>query len=78
MRYMFYAATSFNMDLCAWQDNFLYTNATGIFTNSDCAFQDTPIEVQKGPFCASDCQSSQVVSCGIFSTSDPLKRVLIN
>jgi len=60
---MFYGATSFNMDLCPWQDNFPYTNAADIFTNSGCTYQDTPNETQKGPFCASDCQSSQVVSC---------------
>jgi len=68
MRDMFWGATSFNKDLCVWRDNFPYTKATGIFSNSGfgnsgCTYQDTPDEVQKGPFCASDCQSSQVVSC---------------
>jgi len=79
MEWMFQYATSFNMDLCSWRDNFPYTAyIDNIFTNSGCTYQDAPNEDQKGPFCASDCQSSQVVSCGIFSTSDPLKRVLIN
>ena len=67
MRNMFEGATSFNKDLCSWQDSFPYTReVVGIFTNSNCTYQDTPNETQKGPFCASDCQSSQVVSCGIF------------
>jgi len=57
MAYMFYEATSFNQDLCSWRDNFPYTADTSdIFTNSNCTYQDTPQETQKGPFCASDCQ----------------------
>ena len=63
---MFYGATAFSQDLCAWQDSFSYTNADDIFTNSGCTYQDTPREAQEGPFCASDCQSLQVVSCSIF------------
>lgn len=63
---MLYGATSFNKDLCSWQDSFPYTKADGIFANSNCTYQDTPDKTQNGPFCASDCQSSQVVSCGIF------------
>jgi len=59
---MFHSAASFNKDLCSWRDNFPYTNADDIFLNSGCTFQDTPNEAQKGAFCASDCQSSQVVS----------------
>ena len=54
---MLYGATSFNKDLCSWQDSFPYTREVGdIFTNSNCTYQDTPNETQKGPFCASDCQ----------------------
>jgi len=61
---MFYGATAFSQDLCAWQDSFPYTAETAsIFTNSGCTYQDIPNEAQKGPFCASNCQSSQVVSC---------------
>jgi len=66
MEYMFNGATSFNKDLCSWQDRFPYTNAADIFKNSNCTYQDTPQDVQKGPFCASDCQSSSVVSHIIF------------
>jgi len=53
---MFYGATSFNQDLCAWGDKFPYgKHALDIFTDSGCTFTDTPQEDQKGPFCASDC-----------------------
>jgi len=63
MRYVFYGATAFNQDLCSWQDSFPYTADTAdIFKGSGCTYQDTPNETQKGPFCASDCQSSSVVS----------------
>jgi len=61
---MFKGATSFNKDLCSWQDNFPYTaNTEYIFFESGCTYKDTPNETQKGPFCASDCKSSQEVSC---------------
>ena len=63
MSYMFNYASSFNQDLCSWQDNFPYNRAFGIFLDSGCTYQDTPTQVQNGPFCASDCQSLQVVSC---------------
>jgi len=55
---MFQGATSFNQDLCSWRDSFLYNDADNIniYTNSNCTYQDTPQEDQKGPFCASDCQ----------------------
>jgi len=59
---MFYGATAFSQDLCAWQDSFPYTNAVNIFGNSGCTYQSAPNESQNGPFCASDCGSSQVVS----------------
>ena len=59
---MFYGATSFSQDLCSWRDSFPYTNTTDIFLDSGCTYQDTPQASQKGPFCASDCRSSQVVS----------------
>jgi len=66
MTNMFAGATSFDKGLCSWQDNFPYTQADNIFLDSGCTYQDTPTQTQKGPFCASACQSSQVVSC-IFS-----------
>jgi len=55
---MFASASSFNQDLCSWQDSFPYATAIArnIFTNSGCTYQKTPQEAQKGPFCASDCQ----------------------
>ena len=57
MNMMFYGAKSFNQDLCDWQDTFPYIAYDDIFTNSGCTYQDTPNETQKGPFCASNCQS---------------------
>jgi len=59
---MFSDASSFNQDLCVWQDSFPYSEADDIFTNSGCTYQNEPNETQKGPFCASDCQSLHVVS----------------
>jgi surface protein len=52
---MFSEAASFHQNLCAWGGNFPFDNATDIFQNSGCMFQDTPIAEQKGPFCASEC-----------------------
>ena len=66
MESMFEKATSFNQDLCAWQDRFPYNKALSIFTNSGCTYQDSPQAAQKGPFCASNCQSSSVVGCILF------------
>jgi len=56
MEYMFYGASSFNQDLCGWQDSFPYANSANIFTASNCTYRDEPQEDQNGPFCASDCQ----------------------
>jgi len=68
---MFWGATSFNKDLCLWRDSFPYSRSiTDIFANSNCTYQDIPNEAQKGPFCASDCQSSQVVSTVSSSLND--------
>jgi hypothetical protein len=52
---MFNGASSFNHSICAWGDNFPYNNATDIFVNSGCTFQEKPEIEQQGPFCASDC-----------------------
>ena len=55
---MFFGASSFNQDLCGWRDSFPYTANTGnIFFNSGCTYRSTPQADQKGPFCATDCQS---------------------
>jgi len=57
MSSMFWDATSFNQDLCAWRDSFPYSVFNdNVFADSGCTYQDTPNEVQKGPFCASTCQ----------------------
>jgi len=66
---MFEGATAFNQDLCSWQDSFPYTYASNIFTDSNCTYQDTPNETQKGPFCSSSCGSSLFVSHTISSSS---------
>eukprot|EP00985_Skeletonema_marinoi_P021353 scaffold13052_cov142-Skeletonema_marinoi.AAC.9 len=52
MRFVFYEASSLNQDLCAWRDNFPYSNATDIFWGSGCAFKGSPLREQGGPFCA--------------------------
>jgi len=68
MHFMFEGATSFNQNLCAWQDSFPYTASIDeIFAKSNCTYQTAPQKAQSGPFCASNCQSSSVVSCIFFS-----------
>jgi len=68
--FMFFGATSFSQDLCAWRDSFPYTSIfSNIFAFSGCTYQGMPQEAQKGPFCASNCQSSSVVSYSISSSS---------
>jgi len=52
---MFYEASAFNQDLCAWSDKLPYDNAFNIFYGSGCTFQNDPNEQQGGPFCASSC-----------------------
>jgi len=59
MSFMFASASSFNQDLCSWQDTFPYTAKIAvIFLDSNCTYQDTPQEDERGPFCASDCGST--------------------
>ena len=58
---MFYGATSFNQNLCAWMDQgFPYgaEKSTYIFRNSGCRYSDRPRWSSKygGPFCKSDCR----------------------
>jgi len=64
---MFYDATSFKQDLCAWGDKFPYDSAFGVFRNSGCTFTNTPQIDQKGPFCASDCAVSTFVCHALFA-----------
>jgi len=78
MSIMFKEASSFNQNLCAWKDNFPYSNANEIFADSGCAYTSNPSSVTKGPFCASDCTnpspnpSYQPSSSPIFApTSSP-------
>eukprot|EP00584_Thalassiosira_punctigera_P011087 CAMPEP_0172528674 /NCGR_PEP_ID=MMETSP1067-20121228/2990_1 /TAXON_ID=265564 ORGANISM="Thalassiosira punctigera, Strain Tpunct2005C2" /NCGR_SAMPLE_ID=MMETSP1067 /ASSEMBLY_ACC=CAM_ASM_000444 /LENGTH=621 /DNA_ID=CAMNT_0013312631 /DNA_START=166 /DNA_END=2031 /DNA_ORIENTATION=+ len=57
MTLMFRHATLFNQNLCAWGDSYQYNCDSGIFSFSGCTFQDTPQSTQKGPFCASSCDT---------------------
>eukprot|EP00984_Skeletonema_dohrnii_P016654 scaffold7447_cov75-Skeletonema_dohrnii-CCMP3373.AAC.2 len=52
---MFWGALSFDQNLCSWKDDFPYDNATDIFVDSGCTYQDKPQVEQQGPFCASYC-----------------------
>lgn len=52
---MFKDASSFNQDLCEWSTVFNYIEAEGIFAGSNCTFQESLVEVDGGPFCASNC-----------------------
>jgi len=56
---MFLGAQAFNQDLCAWgrgsSGAFPYSAVTDIFRDTACKFEDSPVEANKGPFCASLC-----------------------
>ena len=56
---MFKDASSFNQDLCEWSTVFNYDafeqSTEDMFRNSNCTFQESPVEVDGGPFCASNC-----------------------
>ena len=56
---MFYGATSFNQDLCAWRETFPYSVASRTFGKTACAFRATPKLEDKGPFCASNCSDPE-------------------
>jgi hypothetical protein len=58
MSNMFYEATAFNQDLCAWRDSFPYNKATSIFEDSGCTWKTRPDIITKSPFCASTCEVS--------------------
>jgi len=55
MNWMFKNTSSFNQDLCACRDKFDYGRVGGMFSGSNCTFQDDPKEDDRGPFCASSC-----------------------
>ncbi|KAL7539593.1 LOW QUALITY PROTEIN: hypothetical protein ACHAXR_011431 [Thalassiosira sp. AJA248-18] len=64
MNGMFNGAKSFNQNLCAWKNKgFPYglDTSTDIFANSGCTFQNRPriSNSNGGPFCASDCSSTE-------------------
>eukprot|EP00984_Skeletonema_dohrnii_P017552 scaffold8020_cov168-Skeletonema_dohrnii-CCMP3373.AAC.1 len=64
MRYMFYAASAFNQNLCAWKDNFPYSYAYDIFSQSGCTYKTTPTSYQSA-FCAgsaAECQAYTAVT----------------
>jgi hypothetical protein len=61
MSWMFWGATSFSQNLCAWKDNFPYSKAAYIFVNSGCSYKVTPSSATKGPFCASACNTTSPV-----------------
>jgi hypothetical protein len=56
---MFLGAQQFNQDLCAWGGGgaFPYSAVTDIFRDTACTFEGNPVEGNKGPFCASLCDS---------------------
>ena len=61
MEYMFLGASSFSQDLCAWAEQFEFIQAKRyMFQDTNCTFQHDPEKDQKGPFCASTCQSATV------------------
>jgi len=58
MKEMFKGATSFNQNLCAWKDNFPYSNANSLFKDSGCTLKGNPSSATQGPFCASTCTNT--------------------
>mmetsp|Transcript_19411 Transcript_19411/g.36240 ORF Transcript_19411/g.36240 Transcript_19411/m.36240 type:complete len:297 (-) Transcript_19411:430-1320(-) len=59
MDYMFFGASSFNQDLCAWNDKFTPHHTREMFEYSGCMFQDAPVKLEGGPWCASSCQGDE-------------------
>lgn len=62
---MFEGASNFNQNLCAWRDDFPYDEADDIFKDSGCKFEDTPQRGDKGPFCASDCETQEIEQANV-------------
>jgi hypothetical protein len=58
---MFWSAYSFNQNLCTWGKipTFPYDTVDVMFSGSGCTYKSSPIRTNKGPFCASDCISSE-------------------
>ena len=60
---MFAFASSFNQNLCAWRDRFPYgfDTSEAIFDDTACTYTDRPRKRNEfgGPFCASDCSSTE-------------------
>jgi hypothetical protein len=65
MRSMFYRATNFNQDLCAWGAAFPYDSCQSIFSGSGCTYKGNPTESAGGPFCSSSCGGSLSISSDI-------------
>mmetsp|Transcript_7719 Transcript_7719/g.11688 ORF Transcript_7719/g.11688 Transcript_7719/m.11688 type:complete len:116 (+) Transcript_7719:3-350(+) len=74
-REMFKGATSFNQNLCAWQDDFPYSDASGMFVDSGCTYKLDPSSSYQGPFCASTC-STLTAGTDCFTTRDELKAAV--
>eukprot|EP00984_Skeletonema_dohrnii_P038942 scaffold42742_cov183-Skeletonema_dohrnii-CCMP3373.AAC.1 len=75
MREMFKGATSFNQNLCAWQDDFPYSDASGMFVDSGCTYKGDPSSTFKAPFCASTCNTVTAADC--FTTRGELKGAVV-
>jgi len=73
MNKMFWEASSFNQNLCAWKDSFPYSNAIDIFLGSGCIIKGDPSSATQGPFCAS-CNTVSSTDC--FSTRTELKAAV--
>lgn len=73
MRQMLRGAGAFNQTLCAWAEDFPYDNAEDIFLDSGCEYTQDPVEVLGGPFCASECISTNLPTStpSYFSTNFP-------
>ena len=58
---MFFEASDFNQNLCAWSSIFPYEKVANsfIFDSSGCRYQDDPVLTNGGPFCKSVCQGTE-------------------
>jgi len=74
MLMMFYNASYFNQDLCAWGaklpsiENTAFSSLSGMFNGTACAYPSDPIRDTDGflvPFCASSCPEYQSSSPSI-------------
>jgi hypothetical protein len=76
MSSMFYNASTFNQNLCGWNNGFPFDKATDIFTESGCYYIDTPT-LATSSFCAvANCFTTNSVSIHLLALRHLLSQKL--